>query len=118
MPAQNHVGLLGIRRFSIVFVLHDANRSSAVHHLRRLEPGASALTCRDRWTFPSVIGYFLAGWRLDDSQSEAVRTVLDGGTRRRGGDGRKAGPGEARTSSGPLCADDADSKIRRNSGET
>jgi len=30
MPAQNHVGLLGIRRFSTVLVLHDANRSSAV----------------------------------------------------------------------------------------
>jgi hypothetical protein len=30
-----------------------------------------------------VIGYFVAGWRLDDSQSEAVRTVRDGGTRRR-----------------------------------
>jgi len=45
------------------------------------EPGASALTCRDRSTLPNVIGYFLAGWRLDDSQSEAVRAVLDGGMR-------------------------------------
>src|SRR5690348_15068358 len=38
MPAQNHVGLLGIRRFPVVFVLHDANRSSAVHRQHRARP--------------------------------------------------------------------------------
>ena len=46
---EKRVGLLSICRFSIVFALHEAIRSSADHHLHRLDPGASGLICQACW---------------------------------------------------------------------